>query len=477
MVDPRNFNQWQIPVRSTVKQAGYLVNLAQLKEFPAYTHFVSGWDDLSFTANSISHSGLWYREFNYRDRASPSWSLKEVSAGTVGLSTAELSQDCLYILADNSSIKLSPFFPSFTDLATGVCLGVIIISSGAIAQAQKILIENNPFNNSQLLLYHGGIVNRGLRLSPKSGTRSFSIPTGELEVVGSNYFIDSADPHKYTVPFQDVVSYDLCAPDGTVITADATELDFSQIWDGTALQSVTGNNASVVHFYYCPYRSGNKVVGIIGAIDYSSITVARRDWRDLEEHIAPDWLVLPNKLIAVAVGRTDYDFADNKARVSFNPQIDFRGSALSGGTPTQSSSIAQSCFQYYNESDRSVGTGVTKWQINSTVAINDGFAIANNTDFSFPSVGRYQIAVSGGQDNASAYNAQLWTAINFNGVNIAATTFSTIEIDGVGSKSGSAIATTALIEVTDIATDTLYIYSSGNQPSVLRNVNISIVKI
>lgn len=291
----------------------------------AYSNLIIGGLIASGTANTdLNVSELYYEIYNSSNRLEPSWQRIYRAAQTITLTSTQLATDGLkYVVATVNGVGLVDDYADSTSASDRLYLGAVNIANGAIAEVTPFLIENNPNNGSSNLLFYGGIVNRRISPFPKPGTRSFSIPAGNFEVPGSNYFTNPSDPHKYPVPFQDIVTYDLYTPDKTLITANETELDFSQYWDGTALQTVASTEASVVYFYHSSYRLGNKVVAIVGTTDYESISQARSDWRDREKHVPPDWLEQPSKLILTVVGRVNYTTADQEAAVSFNPNLDF----------------------------------------------------------------------------------------------------------------------------------------------------------
>ena len=287
------------------------VNLFSTPSYPYFTQLISGGNVALVNGTTVSLNATKYREFS-GDRVTPSWTDRDVTAQNFIIPAVNLAVDgTVFLYLDEGNVELSATFPNLANLATRVYIAAIEINGGAVVSVYPQLIEANPYNASTNLIFNnGGINSVSLKATPIANSRTIQTSAGVVNLVGINYFTDSTDPHRLSIPAISPLTYDFFTPSGVQIGAARNTLEFDTIYDpiGDATVTVTGNNACYLYFYYCPYRTGNKYVAIAGTFNHGSVNNAFRD-RDKENHVTPTFLGVCTPVF-LAVGRVDYTDAN-----------------------------------------------------------------------------------------------------------------------------------------------------------------------
>lgn len=144
--------------------------------------------------------------------------------------------------------------------------------------------------------------------------------------------------------------------------------------------------------------------------------------------------------------------------------------------------IGFSAFSFYKETDQPIAIAETAWDLSGeSRLLNDGYTIdAPNGRVTPPTPGRYEVTATAGQSNNSGFSGTIRSILRHirpasTNINLSASTFQVIEIDGVGDRSGGSVLLTSIVDIE--AGQSLEFVSSGTVLSLLENTNITIKRL
>ena len=228
------------------------------------------------------------------------------------------SNSWAYVYLDINGVGYDTEPPTAETLNGRIYLGLLKTEDNTtISQVDPFLIERSP-EVLQLLLFGGFLNPNKLFPQPIAGTLQLSFPGGTIKAVGRNHFSDPLNPHDLTIPAVNPLTWDRIAPDGTVIAAGETNLNFTQYWTGTATGNVPNNDATLLYLYFEP---PDKYRMLLSQNFYNSLTTELYLFGK-ENPSPPDFLKGNSLLIAAILGISN---ASDSANLS---QIVIRGYRL-----------------------------------------------------------------------------------------------------------------------------------------------------
>ncbi len=248
------------------------------------------------TSKWVLTSGTAYL-FNESDRDSEAVEFRVDSDLVFDFPLPLVSESQVWTYVDlNLSINYTIEQPQSYLLKDRLYLNTIKSDDGvSISKVIPLVIEGN--NYTKTLLDKGGSSNINLTLKSGVGV-SLATDGGKILIAGSNFYNDVGNPHTIEVPISNQIIWDEYDPNGGLIGAGITNLDFGRYWNGTSITTFTGNDATCKFFYV---DADQKFSCIVGSNRYSSLNVIAQRWESFESVLK----FFDKSLVAILLGRAD----------------------------------------------------------------------------------------------------------------------------------------------------------------------------
>ena len=173
--------------------------------------------------------------------------------------------------------------PIADDLADKLFLCAIISANGTtIDEVRPISLADEPY--TKFLLDYGAVNVDNVYPQPIPLTMRLSFPGGRFKFAGRNAYNNPKQPHTLTYDAIALISYDLCDPDGNVLSQE-TDLNFNRYWDGSQIVQLSDPNFASAQFLYL-FPSGAFAV-VLGTNEYAGLNLAADGWTSREKDRLP----------------------------------------------------------------------------------------------------------------------------------------------------------------------------------------------